>query len=172
VARRASGRWVAVLVVALLVVALLAAACDGSSVNASTTTTSAPALDMSPAIVARLQARAMERACERFGCPPQPLCMPEGTSPDLVAALEALFPHGVVTVDDVYGPSLTTTAPGFPCWADLYLIRTIKSLSDAVVGFDVWNGSRAYTYWFEWQGSSWVDVNPEDVGVTDTVVMT
>ncbi len=165
--RRASPWWVAV-----LVAALLTAACEGSSVDASTTTTSAPKLDMSTATVARLQARAMGRACERFGCPARPLCVPEGASPELVAALEVLFPYGVVIIDDVYGPGLTTTAPGFPCWADLHLNRTIKSLSDSVVGFDIWYGMRAYTYWFERQGSSWVDVNPEDVGVPDTWVMT
>lgn len=166
-ARRASGRWVAV-----LVVALLAAACYGPSVDASTTTPSAPTLDMSTATVARLQARAMKRACERFGCPARPLCVQEGASPELVAALEDLFPQGVLIVDEVPGPGLTTTAPGLPCFADLQLNRTVKSLSDSVAGFDVWYGMRAYTYWFEWQGSSWVDVNPEDVGVPDTWVMT
>jgi hypothetical protein len=156
----------------MLVVTLLATACAGSPVDASTTVSSVPVLDMSTAAVAQLQARAMERACERFGCPSEPLCMSEGTSPELKAALEAVLPQGVLIVDEVPGPGLTTTAPGLPCFAGLHLNRTMKTLSDSVVGFDVWHGLRAYTYWFEWQDSAWVDVNPEDVGVTDTWVMT
>ncbi|MCU0281309.1 MAG: hypothetical protein MUE66_05685 [Acidimicrobiia bacterium] len=122
-----------------------------------------------------LRARALRRACDRFsgseGCPPLPLCVDEDADPEYVAALEEVFPAGVLLVADVPGPGLTTTAPGLDCQV-LVVESEIRYLSDAVVGFNVWVGTRSHTYWFRKQDEGWVDVSPEDVGVTDTTVIT
>jgi hypothetical protein len=122
-----------------------------------------------------LRARALRRACDRFsgseGCPPLPLCVDEDADPEYVAALEVVFPAGVLLVADVPGPGLTTTAPGLDCQV-LTLESEIRYLSDAAVGFNVWVGTTAHTYWFRKQDEGWVDVSPEDVGVTDTTVIT
>jgi len=122
-----------------------------------------------------LRARALRRACDRFsgseGCPPLPLCVDEDADPESVAALGEVFPAGVRVVADVPGPGLTTTAPGLDCQI-LFVESEIRYLSDAVVGFNVWYGTTAHTYWFRRQDDGWVDVSPEDVGVTDTTVIT
>lgn len=122
-----------------------------------------------------LRARALRRACDRFsggeGCPPLPLCVDEDADPEYVAALEEAFLAGVLLVESVPGPGLTTTAPGLDCQI-LTLESEIRYLSDAVVGFNVWDGTTAHTYWFRRQDDGWVDVSPEDVGVTDTTTIT
>ena len=122
-----------------------------------------------------LRARALRRACDRFsggeGCPSLPLCVDEDADPELVAALEEVFPAGVLLVESVPGPGLATTALGLGCQV-LTLESEIRDLSDAVVGFNVWVGTTAHTYWFRKQDEGWVDVSPQDVGVTDTTVIT
>ena len=62
-----------------------------------------------------LRARALRRACNRFsggeGCPPVPLCVDEDADPELVAALEEVFPAGVLLVESVPGPGRSPPLP-------------------------------------------------------------
>ena len=116
-----------------------------------------------------LEARAIGRACTY--CTQEPVCVVESTPPELVAALERVFPAGVLTVEQVPPPGVTSTAPEPFCHVFGLGVGNnppLKRLSEDVVGVDVWWGPTARTYWFHWDGSTWVDVAPGEVGVTET----
>lgn len=121
-----------------------------------------------------LMARALARACANWpqsdGCPPLPLCLVEPVEPELLAAVEEVFPTGVMLVDSVPDAALIGGAPGAECLV-MYLDYEVWYRSDTVVGWRVWIGDTAHTYWYQRQGSVWVDVAPEEIGLTDTTAI-
>ena len=118
-----------------------------------------------------LMARVLERACGNWpggeGCPPLPLCLVEPVEPELLAAVEDEFPTGVMLVDSVPDSALIGGVPGSECLV-MYLDYGVQYRSESVVGFNVWIGGTAHTYWFQRRDSDWVDVSPEEIGLTDT----
>lgn len=118
-----------------------------------------------------LMARALARACVNWpggeGCPPLPLCLVEPVEAELQAAVDEVFSTGVMLVDSVPDSGLTGGVPGAECLV-MYLDYAVWYRSDTVVGWRVWIGDTAHTYWFQRQDSDWVDVSPEEAGVTDT----
>jgi hypothetical protein len=121
-----------------------------------------------------LMARALQRACDDWpggeGCPPLPLCLAEPADPGLVAALEEVFPTGVMLVESVPDPGLTSIVPRPDCLV-MQVDYGVRFLSESVVGYNVWVLNTPHTYWFQRQDSVWVDVSAEEVGVTDTTAI-
>jgi len=118
-----------------------------------------------------LMARALARACVNWpggdGCPLLPLCLVEPVESELQAAVEEVFPTGVMPVDSVPDSALIGGVPGSECLV-MYLDYAVWYRSESVVGWRVWIGDTAHTYWFQRQDSGWVEVSPEEAGVTDT----
>ncbi len=157
--------WFALVGVCVML-SVVATACSGTS---APTTATGLAVD----VEAMLEARAMKRACSN--CVPEPVCVWESYPPELVAALKRVFPAGVMLVGFEHAIGVTSTVPEPNCLVLPLGVGSqpaLKRLSDTVVGVDVWRGTQASTYWFRWDGSDWVKVTPEEVGVTDTTVVT
>jgi hypothetical protein len=121
-----------------------------------------------------LMARALARACGNWpggdGCPLLPLCLVEPVESELLAAVEEGFPTGVMLVDSLPHSALIGGAPGAECLV-MYLDYGVQYQSESVVGWRVWIGNTAHTYWFQWEDSVWVDVSPEQAGITDTTAI-
>ena len=117
-----------------------------------------------------LMARALARACDDWpggeGCPQLPVCLVEPVESELLAAVEEVFPTGVMLVESLPGTGLTGGAPGAECLV-MQVDYEVYYRSETVVGFNVWIGDTAHIYWFRWEDAVWVDVSPEEVGITD-----
>jgi hypothetical protein len=148
------------LAVALCAALLGVAGCSGD--DAATTTTTAPALTDS--VDVQLRVRAMRRACP--SCSEQPICVYAGDSPDLVAAIEAAFPEGTMLLTDYMYPHLPV-----PDCLFLGTFPRLKELPGGILGVDAGGPERWRTFWFRWDGSQWVDITPEEAGVTDTTAV-
>jgi hypothetical protein len=111
-----------------------------------------------------LQARAMVRACGARMCGGRPVSMPVSYPDELLAALaeyEDFADIRQVAPDWESDPPL----PDGAIWMTVKDVRAFPEV-DGVVQVFVWAGLHGAPYLFQWQDDQWVDVEPEDLGVT------
>jgi hypothetical protein len=147
--------------VALCAALLGVAGCSGD--DAATTTTTV--LVLSDSMEAQLRVRAMRRVCPSCSVE-KPICVYAGDSPDLVAAIEAAFPEGIMLLTDYMYPHLPVPECRF-----LGTFPELKELPGGILGVDAGGPEQWRTFWFRWDGSQWVDITPEEAGVTDTTAV-
>lgn len=128
------------------------------------------AADLGPAVQLELQARAMARAWAEWGSRHTPVCVRATTSAELRAAIAAVFLVEVEYLNAAWpelGPGneyrcVLVTGPG-----------AVVQLGHDLVGVDAGamvaplNGGGG-SYQFQWDGSEWQDVTPQETGVPET----
>jgi len=133
---------------------------EGSGTSTTETTAAVPPL--SDHEVLELRARAPAQGVDQ----PEQICIHSGTDPALRAALEERFDEVILTTPNESGmgwdPPCTKVGVGPAVF-----------LRSDVIGIEVWSGSTALmghgkTVLFRWDGTAWIDANPDEVGVTVT----
>lgn len=115
-----------------------------------------------------LQARVMERACVDRLCEGRTVMVTSGTPASLVTLLEAspyfpdLRPVDLSTID------LAAPLPGGAMWMSVQAVRMSTVAGVVEVSVSAVESGKPYwfQYWFQWDGGTWVDAEPEDFGVT------
>jgi len=154
--------------VLMTLAALVLSACSGGTASTTTsedgTSIAQPPSSTVPALtddlIVRLQIRAIQRECSATNaCSNEPICVMDDQSPEFAAAVQETFPKGLMRL---YGWPLSN-----PDCVLFITDPTPERLNHSAVGIGIWHGYK-HTLWFEWDGHEWIDMTPEEVGVTDT----
>jgi hypothetical protein len=96
------------------------------------------------------------------------VCIHDNDPPELVAALKALFPDGVVVLPTELWRIPSLTSKSHPDCLQIAAADDPQARSGSVVGVEVKVQYVTRTYWFRRSDSVWVDISAQEAGVTDT----
>ena len=148
---------------------LLVASCTGDTGATTTTRPASAAPPLTADRSAELQVRAMRRALAAN----QQLCVSAEASAELRTAIAEGLPSSVEYFDN---RDDLKTGEGSEYRCVVVTPLGPRSLASGVLGIDVWvmRGdleARADTYLFRWDGTQWVDTNPDETEITTTTAV-